>query len=161
MHRATRTWSKYGPYKRDYILQQRLIIFRSLLIIATPYRYGATNTCSYSDKYVQVERQIRAGRATNTWRDKFVCFQSSKLWVGRFWISRRRYIYICRYIYIRRSLWSDIGSVDMFYFTCSNSQNSQITNAQSSKCMCFQQLNLCTGLFGRSLLNYICGGFGE
>jgi len=27
------------PYKRDYILQKRLIILRSLLIVATPYVY--------------------------------------------------------------------------------------------------------------------------
>jgi len=33
------------PYKRDYILQKRLIILRSLLIVATPYVF---NTCSFS-----------------------------------------------------------------------------------------------------------------
>ena len=31
------------PYKKDDILQKRLIILRSLLIVATPYGYSAEN----------------------------------------------------------------------------------------------------------------------
>ena len=30
------------PYKRDYILQKRPLITRSLLIVATPYRVAKT-----------------------------------------------------------------------------------------------------------------------
>jgi len=33
------------PYKRDYILQVRPIIFRSLLIVATPYHQLAVGSC--------------------------------------------------------------------------------------------------------------------
>jgi len=48
--------SAEGPYKRDYILQKRRIILRSLLIIATPYDPESISMC-IMDCYVSSAKE--------------------------------------------------------------------------------------------------------
>jgi len=59
------------PYKRDYILQKRPIILRSLLIVATAYmyiwgmcmymyKYGLQFTCAYTHMYKQLAGERRS-----------------------------------------------------------------------------------------------------
>ena len=50
------------PYKRDYILQKRRIILRSLLIIATPQNFIMSRHCHYTDTLFLQHRTASAAQ---------------------------------------------------------------------------------------------------
>jgi len=67
---SLKTWVSFAkkPYKRDYILQKRLIILRSLLVVATPYTYVDHTTELHSLGVSKRPKGHLSGSATHSWR---------------------------------------------------------------------------------------------
>ena len=80
------------PYEKDYILQKRPIILRSLLIVATPYR-SSTEKCSHfpqKDLYTFHRKICTFSTGMHPFHTK-ICTLSSERYVH--FLSSERYVH--------------------------------------------------------------------
>jgi len=98
------------PYKRDYILQKRPLILRSLLIVATPYK----NPLSYSDKRwhpTNVSRCIKPNRFVFEFLVPFGLTMISMM------ISRKR-VELIRFFLLQDHLYSFSYPENVYFVLC-------------------------------------------
>ena len=98
------------PYKRDYILQKRPIILKSLLVVATPYRYLCSERQSHRFLCSCIWRYLCSYICTGAW----ICMSGKNVYIY-IYTCVYMYTYLYIYIYIHISMY-----VYIYIYICTN-----------------------------------------
>ena len=99
------------PHKRDYILQKRPVILRSLQIVAAPYAYVHTHICTYAYGVATISRLLKI----------IGLFCRTVSFIGLFCKRDLWFVHICTYMHESRHKWMShviYAWVHMHEFIC-------------------------------------------